>query len=410
MVILSVHNFYQQPGGEDEVFRQEAQLLEEHGHQVVRYQAHNNHVAGKTSVELLATTIFNTHAYRQVRDLIKKNRVSLVHVHNTFPLLSPGVYYAALQERVPVVQTLHNYRLLCPAAVLFRSNKVCERCLETRSLWPAIRHGCYRGTAASTATAAMLTIHRALETYKKRVNTYIALSEFERSKYIQGGFPPEKIVVKPNFISPDPGKGAGTGKYCMFVGRLTHEKGILTALEAWQRYCSAFDLEVAGNGDLAPQVASAAAQTSKIRWLGRMQKAELYQRMRNAAALIVPSTWYEPFGVVVAEAFAMGVPVIASKIGALTTLVDHGRTGLHFEPGNPADLAAQVEWLSHHPQEFQSMRDAARTEFETCYTGERNYDLLMDIYAKVLGTKPRQDEAWDELQTEEARTLVQIAR
>jgi glycosyltransferase involved in cell wall biosynthesis len=300
-------------------------------------------------------------------------------------LLSPAVYFAAASEGVPVVQTLHNYRLLCPSSVLFRENRICERCLDTRSPWPAVQHGCYRNSRpASAAAASMLTIHRLLETFKKHVTTYIALSEFARAKFIQGGLSPEKLVVKPNFIEPDPGSGKGLGNYCMFVGRLTREKGVLTLLDAWTRLSPPFDLEIAGDGDLAPEVAAAAKQCPRIRWLGRLQKEHLYERMKNAAALIVPSVWYEPFGVVVAEAFAMGLPVIASKIGALTELVEHGRTGFHFEPGDPSGLAAQVSSLQAQPRLFRGMRAEARREFERCYTGDRNYPLLMDIYRKTI--------------------------
>jgi glycosyltransferase involved in cell wall biosynthesis len=385
MIILSVHNSYQQPGGEDEVFRQEAQLLEQHGHQVIRCQAHNDEVTGKSSLELLAKTIYNTDAYRRVLALIKETRPDVMHVHNTFPLLSPAVYYAAAKESVPVVQTLHNYRLLCAPGTLHRDNHVCEECIGTFSPWPAVLHGCYRGSrSASAAAAGMLTIHRLLKTYSKTVTTYIALSDFAVSKFVQAGIPKDKIVVKPNFVDPDPGRGDGPGGHCIFAGRLQPEKGILTLLNAWTQQSLPFDLEIAGDGDLAPEVAAAAERCPRIHWHGRLQKAQLHDRIKKAAAMLVPSTWYEPFGVVVAEAFAMGVPVIASKIGALASIVTHGRTGLHFTPGNADDLAAQLRWFHEHPKAALEMRDEARLEFERNYTGERNYELLFEIYQRSI--------------------------
>jgi glycosyltransferase involved in cell wall biosynthesis len=385
MIILSVHNSYQQPGGEDEVFRQEAQLLEQHGHQVIRCQAHNDEVAGKSSLELLAKTIYNTDAYRRVRALIKESRPDVMHVHNTFPLLSPAVYYAAAKESIPVVQTLHNYRLMCAPGTLHRDNRVCEQCLGKLVPWPAVLHACYRGSRpASAATAVMLTTHRLLKTYRNAVTTYIALSDFAVSKFAEAGIPKDKIVVKPNFVSPDPGRGVEVGGHCIFVGRLQPEKGILTLLNTWNRHAPPFDLEIAGDGDLASAVADAAKQNPRIHWHGRLPKAQLHERMKQAAALLAPSTWYEPFGVVVIEAFAMGVPVIASKMGALASLIAHGRTGLHFTPGNTDDLAAQLNWLHDHPEAAREMRGHARLEFETHYTGERNYRLLIGIYQQTI--------------------------
>jgi glycosyltransferase involved in cell wall biosynthesis len=381
MIILSVHNSYQQPGGEDEVFRQEARLLERHGHKVVYCQAHNDEVKDKSRLELLGKTIFSLDAYNRVRTLIDRTRPDVMHVHNTFPLLSPAVYYAAADSAVPVVQTLHNYRLLCPAGVLFRNGNLCELCLNTKSPWPAVQHKCYRDSrAASAAAASMLTVHRMLRTYKKSITTYIALSEFTRCKFIEAGIPQERLVIKPNFVDPDPGRGSGSGGYCLFVGRLSKEKGIHTLLDAWTRFSPQFPLEIAGDGDLAPDVEKAVGQNPRIRWHGRLQKPELYQLMKNAAALIVPSTWYEPFGIVLVEAFAMGLPVIASKLGAMATMVEHQRTGLHFTAGDPAALADQVNWFHGHSQAAVAMREQARLEFELRYTGEQNYSQLMEIY------------------------------
>jgi glycosyltransferase involved in cell wall biosynthesis len=411
MIVVSVHNFYRQPGGEDEVFRQEARLLERNGHQVVRYEAHNDDIPNRNSIALLADTVFNQRAYHRVRALLRDSKPDIVHVHNTFPIVSPAVYYAARAEGIPVVQTLHNYRFLCPSAVLYREKNVCEKCIHAHSPWPAIQHACYRQSRpASAAAAAMLTAHRIMGTFGKHVTTYIALSEFARAKFIQGGFPAGNIVVKPNFIEPDPGCGPGLGSYCIFVGRLVPEKGIHAMLDAWTRFSPPLDLEIAGDGDLANEVAAAAERCPRIKWLGRLPKDQLYERMKNAAALIVPSLWYEPFGLVVVEAFAMGLPVIASKIGALAALVDHGRTGFHFEPQNAEELAARVTELHANSQVSRRMRLEARGEFESHYTGKRNYALLMEIYLRTIGKyRSVQTSSAIAPQAEEVKSLLQTA-
>jgi glycosyltransferase involved in cell wall biosynthesis len=411
MIVLSVHNSYQQPGGEDEVFRQETRLLEEHGHEVIRCQAHNDELNGKRPLELLRKTLYNSEAYDRVRSLIMRCRPDVMHVHNTFPLLSPAVYYAAASERVPVVQTLHNYRLLCPAAVLFRKGSICEKCLKTRSFWPSAVHGCYRGSRLTTAAAAaMLSMHRVLRT-QNHVTTYIALSEFARSKFVEAGMPKNKIVVKPNFTHPDPGPGDGSGAHCLFVGRLTVEKGVRTLLEAWTRFSPPLPLDIIGDGDLAPSVAAAAQKFSTIHWHGRVDKARVYERMKRAALLVLPSIWYEAFPMVVIEAFAMGLPVVASRLGAMATIVRQQSNGLHFSPGDPADLAAKVRWFHDHQQAAIRMRKEARRDFELHYTGERNYSSLMTIYGKTIARyRQNEQQATKQLgcSTESSLDLVQI--
>ena len=385
MIVLSVHNSYQQAGGEDEVFRQEADLLEQHGHQVVRCQAHNNEVKGKGPIELLTKTIYNSEGYQRVRSIIRETRPAVMHVHNTFPLFSPAVYYAAKDEAVPVVQTLHNYRLLCPSGVLFRDGHVCESCLGKLSLAPGIAHACYRDSRPATAAAAaMLLLHRSLKTYKKLVGAYIALSEFARSKFIEAGLPTEKIFLKPNFVHPDPGVGDGTGGFCLFVGRLSREKGILPLLDAWTCSSPPLDLEIVGDGDLAPEVARAAQQQPRVRWHGRLQKSQVYERLKKASALILPSIWYESFPMTIVEAFAAGVPVIASNLGSMAGLIQHQRNGLHFSPGDSADLARQVAWFHENRDAARQMRKEARRDFEERYTGERNYVRMMEIYGHAM--------------------------
>jgi glycosyltransferase involved in cell wall biosynthesis len=385
MKILSVHNSYQNPGGEDQVFAQETDLLRSHGHEVLLYRASNDQVKGKNRLVLLGDTIWNKQIHAELRALMHRETPDIVHVHNTFPVISPAVYYAANEEGIPVVQTLHNYRMLCPAATFFRDGHVCEDCLGKRIPWPGVVHACYRGSRLTTAAAAaMLATHNYKETWSKTVSAYIALTDFARNKFIQGGFPEEKIFIKPNYLQSDPRPGEGRGNYAFFVGRLTPEKGIETMLAAWKEIGHELPLQMAGDGPLAPEVQKASREMESVTWLKYLPRAEILERMKNASVLILPSTWYEGFPMIVAEAFAAGLPVIASNLGSLSSIVDHHRTGLHFEAGQASSLVEAVRWWLAHPAEAILMRSQARLEYETRYTAEVNYQQLMQIYQAAL--------------------------
>jgi glycosyltransferase involved in cell wall biosynthesis len=385
MKILSVHNSYQTPGGEDQVFAQEAYLMRSHGHQVLLYHTSNEQVKGKNSLVLLGDTIWNRQAHSELRALMQRERPDVVHVHNTFPVISPAVYYAANEAAIPVVQTLHNFRMLCPAGTLFRDGHVCEDCIGKRVPWPGVVHGCYRNSRLATAAgAAMLATHNYLQTWSKAVSAYIALTDFTRDKFIRAGFPAEKILVKPNYLPTDPGVGEGRGNYALFVGRLTAEKGISTLLEAWRRIGTELPLQIAGDGPMASEVQRASREMEGVTWLKWLPREEILQKMKDASALILPSTWYEPFGLILVEAFAVGLPVIASNLGSMASTVDHQRTGLHFEAGNAIGLVEAVRWCAAHPTEAALMRRQARLEYESKYTAEENYAQMIHIYESVL--------------------------
>lgn len=385
MKILLVHNSYQLPGGEDQVFAQETELLRGRGHQVLVYQASNDQVKGQNPLVTVANTIWNQRAHRELRELMHREKPDIVHVHNTFQVISPAIYYAANEEGIPVVQTLHNYRLLCPTSTFFRDGNVCEDCLGKPIPWPGVLHSCYRGNMpASAAVAVMLATHNYKQTWNQTVSAYIALTDFARNKFIEGGFPAEKIFVKPNYLQTDPGPGDGKGNYALFVGRLTPEKGISTLLEAWRQIGNGFPLQIAGDGPLAPDVEMASREMESVTWLKWLPRAEILQRMKDASVLILPSTWYEGFPMIITEAFAVGLPVIASNLGSMSSIVDHQRTGLHFAPGRAAALVEAVRWWSAHPAETAFMRTEARLEYETKYTAEENYTQMMNIYDSVL--------------------------
>ena len=384
MRILAIHNYYQIRGGEDECYEAEMELLQKHGHLVDLYQEKNDRVAALGKLRTAARTLWSRPSYQAVKQRLTAQAYDVVHVQNFFPLISPSVYYAARDRGVPVVQTLHNYRLLCPNALFFRDGKVCEDCMGKEIAYPGVIHRCYRQSkTASAGVAMMLAFHRAKNTWLEQVDLYIALTEFARQKFIEGGLPADKIIVKPNFVGLDPGIGEGQGGYALYVGRLSVEKGLDTLLAAWKQLKSHIPLKIVGEGPLAAQVIEATKQLPSVEWLGRRPMTEVYDLMGEAKFLVFPSKWYETFGRVAVEAFAKGTPVIAANIGAIAELVEAGRTGLHFRPGDAEDLATQIEWALENSEKLSQMRQAARVEFEAKYTAEKNYQRLMDIYAKA---------------------------
>jgi glycosyltransferase involved in cell wall biosynthesis len=383
--ILLVHNFYQEPGGEDEVFRAESDLLESRGHHVVRYTAHNDQLRQMGALKSAQATLWNGAVYRELRRLIREVRPSVMHVHNTFPLVSPAAYYAAHAEKVPVVQTLHNYRLMCPSARFFRSGRVCEDCVHVPLPLPGVVHACYRGSRlASGVVAGMLSLHRVMGTWRREIDTYVALTENARQIFIRAGLPADRIVVKPNFVAHDPGLGAHKGNYALFVGRLVEEKGIRTLIQGWERLANDTPIKLVGDGPLRDEVAAAAGRIAGFDWLGRVPSHEVIRLMQEARVLVFPSIWYEGgLPMVIVEAYATGLPTIASDLGNMAHIVHHGRTGLHFKPGDPQALVAAVRSFWSDANKGSWMSEQARREYEDNYTPEQNYGILMRIYARA---------------------------
>lgn len=387
MRILQLHNYYQQAGGEDAVVAAEKDLLSCHGHEVELLSANNDRIASFARAATAGVnTIYSRRSHARVRQAVQRFKPDVVHVHNFFPVLSPSVYYAAKSERVPVVQTLHNYRLMCPSALLMRQGKVCEECVGKIFPFPAVKHGCYRGSRfASAAVAAMLGTHRIIGTWQHAIDRYIALTEFGRQKFIQAGLPAEKIMVKPNFIAdPAPLPGSGQGGYAIFVGRLSEEKGVRTLLKAWTEGQISFPLKIVGDGPLADEVRSAAAASRNVEWLGKKARSEVFELLRNAAFLVFPSECYEGMPVIIIEALACGTPVLASRIGASGEMIEAGSNGYHFEQGDPASLASAVKTMLADENLKHSLRSAARFRFERDFTAARNYGILMQVYANAI--------------------------
>jgi len=389
MKVIIVHNTYQQPGGEDVVVRQEYQLLERAGHKVVLYQRSNFEVdsyRGLQKIALVPNTIWSNKAKKEFAKLLQSEKPDVVHVHNTFVMISPSIFSACREAGVPVVNTLHNYRLLCPAATFFRDGKVCEECVE-HSLLRSIQHGCYRDSRSATATVAlMVAVNRGLHTWDRDVTSLIALTEFARQKFLQQGLPSNKLFVKPNFVDPDPMPGAGEGGYVMFAGRLTPEKRISTVLLALKRLKDRIPLMVIGGGPQRVQLENEARQygLTNVVFRGQLSREQTLDAMHHARFLIFSSEWYETFGMIIAEAFACGIPVVCSRLGAMQEIVEDGRTGLYFRPGDSEDLAEKVDRAWNDPALTRQLGKEARQEFEKKYTAETNYPMLMDIYQRAM--------------------------
>lgn len=381
MRVLIAHNHYQHRGGEDAVVEAERSLLEGQGCQVETLTRHNDHISGMSPVAAAMNTLWSFSSAKGVIEIIKKFSPDVIHVHNTFPLLSPSIFWAAQSSGVPIVLTLHNFRLLCPQAMFLRNGRICEDCVGAEP-WRGVRHGCYRGSRPHTAVlAGMLSLHRAMGTWQQKVTRYVALNRFCREKFIEGGLPAERIAIKPNFIdAPKPEGHRRTGG--LFVGRLSSEKGITTLLDALTRLNSPL-IEFVGKGPEQDKV----IDHPQARYLGGKNQEEVIGKMQKASYLVVPSIWYENFPRTIVEAFACGLPVIASALGGMPEIVTDCVTGLLFEPNNPDDLAEKIKWAEDHPDRMLEMGQRARREYEMKYTPQINYAQLMAIYEEAIAEK-----------------------
>lgn len=376
--VLVVHNYYQQRGGEDGVVEAEVRLLQERGHAVELYTRHNDELAGVSAWRAAVDSVWSRRTSRELTELVEQFRPDVIHVHNSFPLISPSLYWASGGAAVPIVQTLHNFRLLCAQAMLLRNGMICEDCVG-RLPWRGVVRKCYRNSISQSAVlVGMLGTHRVLGTYRDKVTRYIALNEFCRDKFIEGGLPPERIVVKPNFVSiPHASERARSGG--LFVGRLSEEKGVAVLCRAL-RALPTIGIDVIGIGPAETEM----KECDGVHLMGWQDPEAVYQVMRRKAYLILPSISYENFPRTLVEAFACGLPVIASRLGAMAELIEDGRTGMLFDARSPQDLAEKIAWAEQNPAALREMGVAARKEYEAKYTPDRNYEQLIDIYRDAI--------------------------
>ena len=388
MNIIQCHNYYQTPGGEDAVVQDEYDLLTAQGHRVMQFTRHNDEVAKLSHLRLAAGTIWSRASARALASMVRSERADVVHFHNTMPLISPSAYYAARRAGAAVVQTIHNYRLICPKGTFFRDGVVCEKCMGRPVAWPAIRHACYRDSRAGSAVLTVMGLtHRMLGTYDRMVDAYITLSDFSRGKLLAGGLPADRLHIKPNFVMQDPGIGTGDGGYALFLGRLVEDKGVQTLVAAWDQMRHHVPLKILGSGPMQPAVEALASRHDHVQYLGWVRQPELGQVIRRARLLVVPSLYYEGFPKVIVEAYATGLPIIASRLGTMNDVVAEGATGRLFTPGDPHDLARVTSELFDDSEQLGQMRQAARAAYESLYAPPRNYEQLLEIYRRACNRR-----------------------
>lgn len=386
--VLLVHNYYRQRGGEDRLFEAEAQLLADAGLDVHTWTVHNDEVESSGLLAAGLGTVWNPGRARELARLVRHRGIRVVHFHNTFPRVSPAAYGAVRRAGAATVQTLHNFRLLCAKAVLFRAGTVCEDCLGLAVPWPALRHRCYRDSLPATgAVVAMQVAHRVLGTWAREVDAYLALTPGARERF--GRYLPlDRIRVLGNFLpdGPDPEPPAPDG-FALFIGRLDEAKGVATLLQAWaERPAGLPDLVLAGDGPLAPAVRAAADRDPRITWAGFCDPARIRALLGRAALVVIPSGWYEGFPLVLLEAWAAGRPVLASRIGALAELVRPGQDGWLAPPGDPAAWAGALAGLGTAPGQLGAAGAAARARFLSDYTAQAHGRGLLAAYQAALAT------------------------
>lgn len=390
MRIAIAHNRYRYTGGEDSVMASEVEMLRGHGHEVELLEADNRTIDGAVAKIAAAGSVFHSpESCRRMAGLIEDFRPDIVHLHNWFPLLSPSILAAAYDAGVPLVQTLHNYRMICVNSGLYRDGRVCLDCVGKALPLDGVVHGCYRGSRIGSAlVAAALSYHRFARTWDG-VCKFIAVSEFQREVLIRGGMRPAQIAVKPNFVKNPGAPGDGNGGYALFVGRVTTLKGILTVLKAWEEYRPAIPLKIMGDGPLANEVGARAAGLTGVEYLGQRTGPEVTAAMRDARFLIFASESYEASPLTIMEAFSQGTPVLATNLEPIAALVKDGVTGLRFDVGDAHGLAAKARQLFAEAPGYRKMRHNCRMLYEERYTEPQNYKVLIAIYTEAIESKRR---------------------
>jgi glycosyltransferase involved in cell wall biosynthesis len=394
--VLLAHNFYgsSAPSGENQVFELEKALLERNGHEVTSFTRTSDRIRASRMLGPIRgalATPWNPWTGREIAHVVSVQRPDVVHAHNTFPLISPSIF-SAVGHRAARVLTLHNYRLFCPSAIPLRDGRTCTECLDGRTVRPSLRHGCYRGSRLATLPlAAGVALHRALRLWDRHVDAFIALSEFQRDLMVRAGLPKSRVWVKPNFYPGTPAQVPWSEREnsVVFVGRLSEEKGVGHLLDAWLAWGSdAPELRIVGDGPLrqALEVRAKANAQGRITFLGQVPAAEAEAEIARARLLVLPSVWFEGFPMVLREAFAFGTPAAVSDIGPLPRIVQDGRTGVVFRPGDQASLLAVVR-TAWEQADLGRMSDLARREFEENYAEAANHLQLMAIYRQAIAVQ-----------------------
>ncbi len=394
---MLVHNYYgsESPSGENTIVDAEKHMLCTNGHQVDIFSRNSDDIRSQGAYGLIKggiSTPWNPSIYGAIKQKIKTFAPDVVHVHNTFPLISPSLFYA-IDSKIPKILTVHNYRLFCPSGIPMRSGSVCTECLDQKSALPAVIHGCYRDSRIATIPLALsVTLHRKLGTWTQKVDGFIALTHFQKDKLHRAGLPLDKIYVKPNSTSEHL-----MGKifpikhdYVVFVGRLSEEKGLISLIKAWKlMHLSGIntpELRIIGDGPLRNQL-EVMAFGLPISFLGQVSPQAAKEQIAQAKLLVLPSICFEAFPMVVCEAYAHATPVAASDIGSLPEIVKPNISGDLFEAGNSDSICATVSNLWQDQSKLSRLSEGARKEYEQFYTSQSNYEFMIDIYQKIISEK-----------------------
>ncbi len=391
--VLQVHNHYAAGwGGEDTVVQLEAQLLRDRGHVVDEFEASTADLKNGTAFrQLLAVPSFcwSRRSYKNLCQKIAEFQPDIVHVHNTFPKLSPSVFWASQRAGVPVVQTLHNFRHVCANALLLRDGRRCETCVGSPPL-SALRHRCYADSFSRTAViAAVNALHRLLGTYARAVDAYILLNDFNREIFLRGDLPGHKLVVKPNFVPVSDLGSVARKPQVVFAGELTRNKGVRLLLEAWGiAALEGFSLLLVGDGPEREAIGEQYARLPRVTWCGRRSRAVVLEHIAASRILVFPSLAYENCPMVVLEALSVATPVVAANHPGLQTMIAHQREGLLFQAGDPQALAAALrDALTTDHETWSRWSSAARRTHAERYSEDVGYGQLISIYRSVIQSK-----------------------
>lgn len=392
MRILLIHNFYREFGGEDAVALAEKRLLEDYGHEVYLYARHNNEIAKYNLLDKLAflfRTVYSRRTARDIADIVSAWKPDVAYIHNVFPLISPSVYHSLWSLKVPSVQVLNDFRPFCPNGYFFTQNHVCERC-KNGNYFHAVRYRCHRNSyIASALYSGALWMNR-LAGMLRRIDAFVCLTEFSRQKLSEARIPPERIFLKPNFTPTPPLCSAHptkAGGYVLYLGRVSAEKGLWTLVHAFE--CLPFlELKIVGTGPLEAALKAYLhlKAIKNVTMVGFREGGEKWELLRNSLFTVVPSVWYETFGLVVVEAYAAGKAVIGSRLGSLPFVIEENKSGILFEPGSVKDLVNKVRYFLDRPGEAERMGKYARSLVESTYSSSVCYHRLMSIFSSVMPT------------------------
>lgn len=385
MKVLLGHTFYRTsaPSGEDSVYRNEKDLLQSNGIEVISYEKKNDDLSDVSLSEKIrngVNCVWSRQTRNELYNLLIETKPDIAHFHNTFPQLSPSAYAACAKAGVPVVQTLHNYRFICPNGLLLRDGRPCDDCIDG-TLFSSLKHRCYRDSLlATSALTANIAFNRLNGSFENRVHRYIALTQFAKDRFVRGGLPAHKISIKPNFLD-DVQIPTTKQNYAIYVGRLTQEKGVKTLVQAWRHLNGTIALKIVGDGELRPQLEEISRKAElPIEFVGQKTKADVLRLIGAARLQVIPSECYEGFPMAVLEAFASRTAIVASRIGGLAEIIQNNVNGLSFTAGDDLDLATTVIKAWNNQELLDQLSHSGRKAYEQHYRPESNFQTLMKIY------------------------------